>query len=129
MPVFRLAMDCVMTSSRIVPLAAAAIVSVTLLPFLSRAASAQDVRGLENCSVEKQAERRTSCLQSNVEFLHQAIARQTREAHEKLAAAGREIAALGKSLSGAGGEIAALKEAVAGLQARVMALEAARKDK
>ena len=32
-------------------------------------AKAQDVRGMQICTVEKQMERRTSCLQANVEFL------------------------------------------------------------
>jgi septal ring factor EnvC (AmiA/AmiB activator) len=57
------------------------------------AAVAQDVRGLEVCTVEKTMERRTSCLQSNVELLHQALAKYTHETGNKLNAANREIAA------------------------------------
>ena len=60
------------------------------------------MRGLEVCIAEKTMERRTSCLQSNAEFLHQALAKLTRETHEKFNAANREAAAQ-KS------EIAALK--------------------
>jgi len=65
-------------------------------------AAAQDIRGLEVCTAEKQMERRTSCLQANVEFLHQALNKLTRETEQKMAAAGRDLAA-------ARAEIAALK--------------------
>ena len=65
---------------------------LTLLTLLSPAA-AQDVRGLEVCTAEKQMERRTGCLQANVEFLQQALARLARETQEKIAAAGRDLAA------------------------------------
>jgi hypothetical protein len=56
-------------------------------------AAAQDVRGLEVCTAEKAMERRTSCLQSNVQFLQQALSKATREAADRLSAANREIAA------------------------------------
>lgn len=36
-------------------------------------ARAQDVPGIEICTVEKTMERRTSCLQSNVDFLQKTI--------------------------------------------------------
>ena len=72
-------------------------------------ALAQDVRGLEVCTAEKSLERRTSCLQSNVEFLQQALARQMRETQAKFDAASREAATQK-------GEIAALKAALEKLQ-------------
>jgi ubiquinone biosynthesis protein UbiJ len=72
-------------------------------------AAAQDVRGLEVCTAEKTMERRTSCLQSNVEFLQRALSKNTREAAERLTAASRELAAQ-KS------ELATLKAAVAKLE-------------
>ncbi len=72
-------------------------------------AAAQDVRGLEVCTAEKTMERRTSCLQSNVEFLQRALSKNTREAAERLTAASREHAAQ-KS------ELATLKAAVAKLE-------------
>jgi septal ring factor EnvC (AmiA/AmiB activator) len=75
-------------------------------------AGAQDVRGLEVCTAEKQMERRTSCLQSNVEFLQQALNKATREAQDKLAAASRDLAA-------AKAEITSLKSALAKVQADV----------
>jgi len=36
---------------------------------------AQDVPGIEICTVEKAMDRRTSCLQSNVDFLQKTITR------------------------------------------------------
>lgn len=72
-------------------------------------AAAQDIRGLEVCTAEKQMERRTGCLQANVQFLQQAIAKLTRDTNEKLAAAGRELAA-------AKAEIASLKAGLARLE-------------
>src|SRR5580693_2380154 len=58
-------------------------------------AAAQDIRGMEVCTAEKQMERRTACLQANVEFLQQALLKLARDTQEKSAAAARaEIAAL-----------------------------------
>lgn len=59
---------------------------------LPSAAVAQDIRGMQICTAEKQMERRTSCLQANVEFLQQALTRLTRETEQKMAAADRELA-------------------------------------
>ena len=72
-------------------------------------AAAQDIRGLEVCTAEKAMERRTGCLQSNVEFLQQALAKQARETQAKIDAASREAAAQKT-------EIAALKTELAKLQ-------------
>jgi BMFP domain-containing protein YqiC len=80
-------------------------------------ATAQDVRGLEVCTAEKQMERRTGCLQSNVEFLQQALAKLTRETQEKFAAAGRDLAA-------ARAEIATLKSTMAKLSGELAELKA-----
>ena len=71
-------------------------------------AAAQDIRGLEICTAEKSMERRTSCLQSNVEFLQQTLAKQGRETKARLDAAQRE-AAVEKA------ELAALKAEAAKL--------------
>jgi septal ring factor EnvC (AmiA/AmiB activator) len=72
-------------------------------------AAAQDVHGLEVCTAEKNMERRTGCLQSNTEFLQQALGKLTREMHDKINALNRETAAQKA-------EIAALKAALAKLQ-------------
>src|SRR5476651_794228 len=84
-------------------LVALALLAAFLLP-----AAAQDIRGLEVCTAEKQMERRTGCLQANVEFLQQALTRLARETQDKIAAASRDLAA-------ARAEIAALKSTMAEL--------------
>jgi hypothetical protein len=71
---------------------------------------AQDVPGIEICTVEKTMERRTSCLQSNVEFLQKTMAKLTLEHQQKLDAANRQIEVL-KANS------AALQKIVGDLQA------------
>lgn len=93
--------------------------TICIVPALlfSAAALAQDVRGLEVCTAEKDMARRTSCLQANVEFLQQEMTRQTRRAHDDRAAATKEftllkadIVALKILLSKAQDEITALKK-------------------
>ena len=79
-------------------------------------AAAQDVRGLEVCTAEKTMVRRTSCLQSNVEFLQQALAKQAGEVKARLEAAEREAAAQKA-------EIATLKSALTKLQHELAALK------
>src|SRR5499426_1755666 len=88
---------------------------VLLLALLSPG-DAQDVRGLEVCTAEKQMERRTGCLQANVEFLQQTLAKLARETQEKIATAGRDLAA-------ARAEIAALKATVAKLDSELAQLK------
>ena len=44
-----------------------------LAPLAIAPVRAQDVPGIEICTVEKTMERRTSCLQSNVDFLQKTI--------------------------------------------------------
>jgi septal ring factor EnvC (AmiA/AmiB activator) len=85
-------------------------------------AAAQDVRGIEICTVEKAMERRTSCLQSNVEFLQQTLAKQTRDMQAKLVDANREIAAQKT-------ELAALKTALAKLQQELADLKKPKPEK
>jgi hypothetical protein len=61
---------------------------------LTSAACAQDVPGIEICTVEKTMERRTSCLQSNVDFLQKTIAKLAADHAQKLDAANRQIEGL-----------------------------------
>ena len=82
--------------------------TVLLLGLSTLPTAAQDIRGLEVCTAEKQMERRTGCLQANTEFLQQALAKLQRETNDKLAAAGRDLAT-------AKAEIAALRSALAKL--------------
>src|SRR3954451_16556178 len=65
--------------------------AVLLMPWSSHA---QDVPGIEICTVEKTMERRTSCLQSNVDFLQKTINKLTQDHQQKLDAANRQIEAL-----------------------------------
>src|ERR1700750_2436808 len=81
--------------SRIV-LAAALSPLACALPGAS--AAAQDVPGIEICTVEKTMERRTSCLQSNVDFLQKTINKLTLDHRQKLDAANRQIEGLKGSL-------------------------------
>ena len=89
--------------------------SMVLAPCLltSGSAAAQDVPGIEICTVEKTMERRTSCLQSNVDFLQKTIAKLSADHQQKLDAANRQIEGL--------------KATVAGLQKIVDDLQAAQK--
>jgi hypothetical protein len=72
------------------------IASIVLLPCLlaSAEAHAQDVPGIEICTVEKTMERRTSCLQSNVDFLQKTITKLGADHQQKLDAANRQIEGL-----------------------------------
>ena len=60
---------------------------------------AQDVPGIEICTVEKTMERRTSCLQSNIEFLQKTIAKLSLDHQQKLDAANRQIDTLKASVA------------------------------
>ena len=96
---------------RVARLVAAAFVFAAITPV-----QAQDVRGLEVCTAEKQMDRRTSCLQANTEFLQGVIDRNARDARQKLDAASKELAA-------ARTEISTLKASLAATQARLDKLE------
>jgi prefoldin subunit 5 len=91
----------------------ALIVSLVSVPCMSTSARAQDVPGIEICTVEKTMERRTSCLQSNVDFLQKTIGKLAADHQQKLDAANRQIEGL--------------KSAVAALQKTVDDLQAAQK--
>ena len=91
------------------------IVALALL--FSAPAIAQDVRGLEVCTAEKDMARRTSCLQANAEFLQQELTRQTRRAQDDRIAVGKDMTVLKAEIVGlkilltkAQDEIAALRK-------------------
>src|SRR5204862_235356 len=73
-------------TGRIVFVAVAAM--FCLLPQASRA---QDVPGIEICTVEKTMERRTSCLQSNVDFLQNTITKLALDNQRRIDAANPQI--------------------------------------
>src|SRR5665213_1756199 len=91
----------------------AAWVLMTPCLLTSNRATAQDVPGIEICTVEKTMERRTSCLQSNVDFLQKTIAKLAADHQQKLDASNRQIEGL--------------KGVVVGLQKTVTDLQAAQK--
>jgi hypothetical protein len=92
----------------------AALLAMILIPAV---AHAQDVPGIEICTVEKTMERRTSCLQSNVDFLKTSMSRDALAQQKKLDAATAEIAALR-------GQVETLKAMVATLQGGLAQLRA-----
>lgn len=61
---------------------------------------AQDLPGIEICTVEKTMERRTSCLQSNIDFLQKTITKLNLDHQQKLDAAARQIDALKTTVAG-----------------------------
>ncbi len=92
------------------------VLSIVVAATVISSAHAQDVRGLEVCIAEKQMERRTGCLQANVNFLQDVIDRNARDARLKLDAVTKELAA-------SRNEVAALKASLAALQSRLEKLE------
>ena len=76
---------------------------------LALPALAQDIRGMENCGVEKQIDRRTGCLQANVEFLQQEIVKLKRETQNQMTAAKAEAAALKAALTSLETDMAQMK--------------------
>jgi hypothetical protein len=89
-----------------------AVLSLTLIAALVPAA-AQDIAGVEDCTKTTGLDKRTGCLQSNVNFLHQLVVKNALDARQRLSAANAEIIAL--------------KAALASLQASVAQLQAAQK--
>jgi len=76
--------------------------SLSLMPsvLISGSADAQDVPGIEICTVEKTMERRTSCLQSNVDFLMKTITKLGVGHQQKLDAAKAQIEGLKSTVIG-----------------------------
>jgi hypothetical protein len=89
------------------------LTAVAILAQLPARALAQDIPGIEICTVEKTMERRTSCLQSNVDFLQKTITKLTIDHQQKIDAGNRQLEAL--------------KATVAGLQKLIVDLQAAHK--
>lgn len=76
-------------------------------------AHAQDIPGIEICTAEKTMERRTSCLQSNVNFLQQSLSKQSAAARQQLDAATREIDALKSQLASLRNDIEQIRATMA----------------
>jgi hypothetical protein len=86
------------------------------------AASAQDIAGIEDCTKTQGLDKRTGCLQANVNFLQRTMVRNAADAQRRLQAAEGDIAALRTAL-------AALRKQVDDLQAAKMAAEKKAADK
>jgi septal ring factor EnvC (AmiA/AmiB activator) len=91
------------------------ILAVSCLLFVMPA-TAQDIRGLEICTAEKDMTRRTSCLQSNVELLQQELTKQARRAADERANTAKEIASLKA-------ELAAVKNVTSKVQSEIAELK------
>ena len=86
-----------------------------LLSLAAGGAFAQDVPGIEICTAEKTMERRTGCLQSNVNFLKSSLTKASLDSQQKLDAANRQIDALKAAVTGLQKQVADLKGQVEGL--------------
>ena len=91
------------------------LIAAALLAVVPHRAMAQDVPGIEICTAERTMERRTGCLQSNVNFLKSSLTKASLEAQQKIDAANRQIDALKATVIG-------LQNTVAQLQGQVQAL-------
>ncbi len=76
-------------------------------------AHAQDIAGIEDCTKAAGLDKRTSCLQSNINFLQRLVTKNALEA--------------GQRLNAAANEISSLKNAVTNLQTTVQEIKAAQK--
>jgi len=90
-----------------------AVLGLSLIVVGIDAGRAQDIAGIEDCTKTSGLDKRTGCLQSNVNFLQRLVTKIALEASQKLDAADAEIVAL--------------KSAVARLQKTVEQLQAAQK--
>ena len=72
---------------------------VAIILAVSTVAAAQDISGVEDCTKTQGLDRRTGCLQSNVNFLQRTMIRNALEAHRRLQAADAEIVALKSALT------------------------------
>src|SRR5436853_7732613 len=97
-----------------------AVLGLSLIVVGIDAGRAQDIAGVEDCTKTSGLDKRTGCLQSNVNFLQQLVTKNALDARQRLNAAANEIAVLKN-------EVAAVKAALATLQADVDELKAAAK--
>ena len=92
------------------------ILILSSLVVFAASAVAQDVPGIEICTVEKTMERRTSCLQSNIDFLKKTITKASLVSQQRIDAANRQIDALKATVAG-------LQKTIDDLKGQVQALE------
>jgi outer membrane murein-binding lipoprotein Lpp len=90
-----------------------AVLGLSLIVIGVDAGWAQDIAGIEDCTKTSGLDKRTGCLQSNVNFLQRLVTKNALDARQKLDAAAAEIIAL--------------KGVVTSLQKTVEQLQAAQK--
>ena len=95
-------------------------VAALLLPAF---AAAQDVRGLEVCTAEKDMARRTGCLQANAEYLQQELTKLTRRTNDERATAAKENATLRADVTALRSDLAAVKDALSRAQNEIAELK------
>lgn len=76
--------------------------------------AAQDIAGIEDCTKTAGLDRRTGCLQANVNYLQRTMARNASEAQRRLQVAEGEITALKTTLMALRKQLDALQSAKAG---------------
>ncbi len=62
-------------------------------------ALAQDIAGIEDCTKTSGLDKRTGCLQSNINLLHQLVTKNSRDVQQRLNAALNEIIALKSAMT------------------------------
>jgi hypothetical protein len=90
-----------------------AVLSLSLIVVGVEAGCTQDIAGIEDCTKTSGLDKRTGCLQSNVNFLQRLVTKNALDARNKL--------------DDAASEIVALKGVVSRLQKTVEQLQAAQK--
>src|SRR5215470_1565522 len=95
------------------------VVVLVLLIGIPAELRAQDVPGIEICTVEKAMDRRTSCLQSNVDFLQKTITKLSADHQQKLDAAARQIESLRAAIAGLQKLVADQKQTVDDLKKKL----------
>jgi hypothetical protein len=71
-----------------------AVLGLSLIVVGVDAGRAQDIAGIEDCTQTSGLDKRTGCLQSNVNFLQRLVTKNALDAQQKLNAADTEIVAL-----------------------------------
>lgn len=89
--------------------------------------AAQDIAGIEDCTKTTGLDKRTGCLQSNVNVLQQLVTKNALDARQRLTAANNEVVAMKNETVALKSEIATLKGLVTSLQKSVEQLQAAQK--
>ena len=95
--------------------------------FALQPAQAQDIAGMEDCTKTSGLDKRTGCFQSNIEFLHKLIAKNTVDMQQKLSAANAEIGELKRAIASLQANVASLQTNAANLKTNIEQLQQAAK--